>query len=172
MAHTELPHANDHTLISAARVKGTDVYDRDGTHIGRVTDIMLNKRSGAIAYLVMSSGGLFGIGGEVHPLPWSALTYDTAIEGYRIGMASEDLRDAPSFAPETLGAAHSDPAPDMAGVGEWYDAAESDGRMEPRDRTPFVGGYVEETRVLGGLGAPVGLSGGENGASGTGRSGL
>ena len=172
MANTEFPHAKDHSLISVSRVKGTDVYDRDGSHVGRVTDIMLNKQSGEIAYLVMSSGGLFGIGGEVHPLPWNTLAYDTAIEGYRIGMASEHLRDAPSFAPEVLNPARSEPSPDLAGVGEWYDAAVNDGRMENRDRTPFVGGQVDHGRVLGGLGAPAGGSGGISGASGIGRSGL
>ena len=108
--------------------------------------------------------------------------YDLAVDGMpadikvrvQTGPAinGTDLRDAPSFAPETLGAAHSDPAPDMAGVGEWYDAAESDGRMEPRDWTPFVGGQVDGARVLGGLGAPAGVSGGQSGASGIGRSGL
>lgn len=176
MGQPELPHAGDHTLISASRVKGTDVYDREGSHIGRITDIMLSKREGNIAYLVMSSGGLFGIGGEVHPLPWNALTYDTAIEGYRIGMSSEHLQDAPSFAPERLSGSHSEAgegmAADMEHVNQWYDTAEREGRMDARDRTPFVGGRVERGRVLGGLGAPAGTSGGQSGASGVGRSGL
>lgn len=171
MGQPELPHADDHTLISASRVKGTDVYDREGSHVGRVTDIMLDRKSGAIAYLVMSSGGLFGIGGEVHPLPWNVLAYDTAIQGYRIGMKGDELKNAPSFAPEALAADRADPLPDLSRVGDWYDTAEREGRMDARDRTPFVGAAVED-RVLGGLGGPAGTSGGTSGASGIGRSGL
>ncbi len=170
MGQPELPHADDHTLISTSRVKGTDVYDSDGTHIGRVTDVMIERKTGKVAYLILSSGGLFGIGGQVQPLPWSTVSYDPAIQGYRHLMASEHIRNAPSFAPEALAADRTEPMPDLSDVEKFYDSAEAEGRMKKRERSAFTGAQLEE-RVLGGLGGPAGTSGGISGTSGIGRSG-
>jgi len=45
---------------------------------------MVGKRSGQVAYAVMSFGGLFGLGEKQYPLPWNELTYDTSRGGYVI----------------------------------------------------------------------------------------
>jgi uncharacterized protein YrrD len=42
------------SLISASKVTGTNVYNPAGEHLGTVYDVMLDKRSGKIAYAVMS----------------------------------------------------------------------------------------------------------------------
>ena len=45
-------HTLDETtsLISAGKVTGTAVYNTDGEHLGAIKDVMLDKRSGKIAY--------------------------------------------------------------------------------------------------------------------------
>lgn len=45
------------TLIAARKVEGTNVYNRQGESLGTVYDVMLDKRSGQVAYAVMSFGG-------------------------------------------------------------------------------------------------------------------
>ena len=50
------------TVISARKVTGTNVYNTEGDHLGEIYDVMLEKRSGNIAYAVMSFGGFLGIG--------------------------------------------------------------------------------------------------------------
>jgi hypothetical protein len=69
--------ATDETgnLISADKVTGTNVYNRQGEKLGSVYDIMLDKRTGQVAYAVMSFGGFLGMGESYHPLPWRALTH-------------------------------------------------------------------------------------------------
>jgi hypothetical protein len=57
------------TLISADKVQGTAVYDGTGERLGTIDSLMLNKRSGKVAYAVMSFGGFLGIGERYHPLP-------------------------------------------------------------------------------------------------------
>ena len=64
-------------VISASKVTGTNVYNTDGDHLGEIYDVMLDKRSGNIAYAVMSFGGFLGIGERYHALPWATLKYDT-----------------------------------------------------------------------------------------------
>ena len=86
------------TLISADKVSGTNVYNTAGDSLGEVHDVMIDKASGHITYAVMSFGGFLGIGQKYHPLPWSALTYDSEHGGYVVDLSREQLEGAPVFA--------------------------------------------------------------------------
>jgi hypothetical protein len=70
-------------LIESDRVEGTTVYDPQGNDIGSIKRLMIEKLSGRVAYAVMSFGGFLGMGSEEHTIPWSKLTYDTNLGGYR-----------------------------------------------------------------------------------------
>ena len=70
------------------------MYDPRGNNIGSIKRLMIEKISGKVAYAVMSFGG---IGEEEHTIPWSKLTYDTSLGGYRTDITEEQLRGAPSF---------------------------------------------------------------------------
>jgi hypothetical protein len=78
-------------------VQGTDVYSTGGEKLGDIYDVMLDKRSGRIAYPIMSFGGILGIGKQYHPLPWQTLKYDTRQEGYVVGLTKEALEGGPAF---------------------------------------------------------------------------
>ena len=67
------------SLIASNRVEGTKVYGRDGDKIGAVHNFMVNKRTGQVAYVVISTGGFLGLGQAYHPLPWSAFSYDEEV---------------------------------------------------------------------------------------------
>ncbi len=84
------------TLISAGKVQGTPVIDPDGHALGEIYDVMLEKRTGRIAYAVMSFGGVLGIGKKYHPLPWLALKYDPDAGGYVVGIPREQLEKGPT----------------------------------------------------------------------------
>ena len=70
-------------LIGSDKVEGTDVYNARGEHMGSIERVMIDKRSGQVAYAVLSFGGFLGIGSDYYPVPWAALTYDTTLGGYR-----------------------------------------------------------------------------------------
>src|SRR5262245_53253329 len=65
-----------HGLIGSDNGEGTDVYRSTGEKIGEIERIMLDKRSGKVAYAVMSFGGFLGIGHDHYPVPWARLTYN------------------------------------------------------------------------------------------------
>ena len=44
-------------LIGSDKVEGTAVYGADGNRIGSIERVMLGKRSGKVAYAVLSFGG-------------------------------------------------------------------------------------------------------------------
>jgi len=91
-----------HDLIAADKVEGTRVYNRAGDLLGTVDEVMIGKRSGKVAYAVMSFGGFLGIGERYHPLPWNVLSYDDDKGGYVIDVGEEQLRSAPHFTREEI----------------------------------------------------------------------
>ena len=91
--------ATDETrnLISADKVVGTTVYNRQGENLGSVYGLMLNKLNGQVAYAIMSFGGFLGIGESYHPLPWRALSYDARLGGYVVDLDRNRLQNAPRY---------------------------------------------------------------------------
>lgn len=95
-------HPN-HAMISSEDVHNTDVYGVGDASVGTIDHLMIDKSSGRIAYAVMSFGGFLGLGSSHYPIPWSALKYDTALQGYRTSITESQLRDAPSFSDDAWG---------------------------------------------------------------------
>ena len=102
-----------HALISSRRVEGTAVYSEAGEKLGTIHSVMIGKKSGQVAYAVLSAGGWLGIGAHVHPLPWELLTYDVDRDGYVVAIGKEQLqrravddpgRDRPADRPQLPGA--------------------------------------------------------------------
>jgi sporulation protein YlmC with PRC-barrel domain len=93
----ERGEGSDHPLIPAKRVNGSAVYNQAGEKIGEVEDIAIDKRTGKVAYAILSFGGFLGMGEKHQPLPWSALDYDRERDGYVIDVTEEFLRLAPKL---------------------------------------------------------------------------
>ena len=82
-------------MISSTDVNGTRVFNTSGEKVGSIDHLMIDKKSGKVAYAVMGYGGFLGLGEDYHPLPWNALHYDTALEGYVTNVSREQLEAAP-----------------------------------------------------------------------------
>ncbi len=87
--------AGDSSIVSSADVNGTEVYGSDGAHVGHIDHLMIDKVLGKIAYAVMGFGGFLGMGEGHHPIPWSALQYDTSRNGFTTDITKEKLEGAP-----------------------------------------------------------------------------
>ena len=61
---------------------------------------MIDKRSGQVAYAVLSFGGFLGIGSDYYPIPWASLHYDTRLGGYRLDVTEAQLQGAPKYTGE------------------------------------------------------------------------
>ena len=86
-----------HGLIGSDKVEGTAVYRSNGDKVGAIARVMIDKRSGKVAYAVMSFGGFMGIGEEYYPLPWPLLTYNPRLEGYEVNVSDQQLQGAPKY---------------------------------------------------------------------------
>lgn len=86
-----------HALISSRRVEGTAVYNRSDQRLGSIHSVMIDKNSGKVAYAVLSFGGVFGLGEQVHPVPWEVLSYDVDLDAYVIDLTRDELENAPTL---------------------------------------------------------------------------
>jgi hypothetical protein len=88
-------------VISSERVEGTKVYSATTSdNVGEIHHLMIDKKSGRVAYAVMSFGGFLGLGESFYPVPWNALKYDTNLQGFVTGITAEQLKDAPALTDE------------------------------------------------------------------------
>ena len=107
-------------LIASDRVEGTTVYDAEGRAIGNVKRLMIEKATGQVAYVVITFGHFFDLRKESHAIPWSKLSYDTTLHGYRADISEAELKDAPSL---------------ITGDDVWFDVAQEEA-LEAHFRVP------------------------------------
>jgi hypothetical protein len=86
-----------HSLIGSDKVEGTNVYRSNGDRIGHIERVMIDKRSGKVAYAVMGFGGFLGLGEDYYPIPWSLLTYNERLDGYEVNISDAQLKGAPKY---------------------------------------------------------------------------
>jgi sporulation protein YlmC with PRC-barrel domain len=84
-------------LMSAETLMGNDVGNLQGEDLGAIKDLMIDMRSGKMAYAVLSYGGLLGVGDKLFAVPWGALTLDTANKRFTLKVHKDALEKAPGF---------------------------------------------------------------------------
>jgi sporulation protein YlmC with PRC-barrel domain len=95
-------HLDDHSgpgpeVMAASSFEGETVMNPQGDTLGEIEEIMLDVRSGRIAYAVMSAGGFLGIGEKYFAVPWRAFTMDTDRKAFILDVDKERLLNAPGF---------------------------------------------------------------------------
>ncbi|MBB5503189.1 sporulation protein YlmC with PRC-barrel domain [Paraburkholderia sp. MM5384-R2] len=79
-------------VMAASTLDGNKVVSSDGAEIGKISDIMLDVRSGRVAYAVLTEGRFLGMGSTLHAIPWSALTLDTDEKGFFVDITAEQIK--------------------------------------------------------------------------------
>ena len=74
-------------LHRATRLIGSPVKNVQGEKLGSIYDLVLTSELNNVSYAVVSSGGLFGIGRQLHAIPWSAV--QTGVDGHIVLPISE-----------------------------------------------------------------------------------
>ncbi|MGK5078275.1 PRC-barrel domain-containing protein [Janthinobacterium sp. HLX7-2] len=84
-------------LMGADTLIGDDVYNHSDEELGGIKEIMLDMRTGQIAYAVLSFGGVLGMGDKLFAVPWENLTLDTVNKRFQLDVDKEQLKNAPGF---------------------------------------------------------------------------
>jgi sporulation protein YlmC with PRC-barrel domain len=84
-----------HTMVPSDRVEHVAVYGCDGTKLGTIERLMLDKVSGMVAYAVIKTGGLLGAHHH-YPVQWSALKYDRSRQAFQTELTLDEFSSGPS----------------------------------------------------------------------------
>ena len=124
---------------------GMPVYNRDGKHIGKIEELVVNLEKGKIEYAALSFGGFLGLGDKLFAVPFSKLTlrYDETTPYFSLDVSKEALAKAPGFG--------KDAWPDVANANwareleEYYGEATHNGKV-----VATADGQLTMTDMLGG----------------------
>lgn len=90
--------------ISSQNLGKMNVYNARGEKLGKIEDLMIDLKSGRIAYAVLSFYGFLGMGNKFFAIPWEQLCVDNQwnyrdIYKHRIifNVPKEKLAQAPGF---------------------------------------------------------------------------
>ena len=86
--------------LKASSVIGTSVVNPTGDNLGDVKEVVIDPRSGKVAYAVISFGGFLGMGEKLFAIPFSALKYNVEKNEYVLDVSKERLKAAPGFDPD------------------------------------------------------------------------
>lgn len=87
------------TLFAVGSIAGAALKGRDGERIGQVIDGMMRCEGSALAYVVVSEGGVSGIGERLHALDPADLRFSE--EAVSCDLTIEDLRARPVLDPQS-----------------------------------------------------------------------
>lgn len=84
-------------ILSASTLTGDNVCNVAGEDLGEIEEIMLDTRTGRVAYAVLSFGGFLGMGDKLFAIPWSALRLDPENKQFILNVDKSRLENAPGF---------------------------------------------------------------------------
>lgn len=87
-------------LMGADTLIGDSVVNGQEENLGEIKEIMLDMRTGQVAYAVLAFGGFLGMGEKLFAVPWQALHLDTVNKRFVLNVDKERLANAPGFDPD------------------------------------------------------------------------
>lgn len=83
---------------SADQIRGSEIILPDGETFGEIDALIVDRSHGRIAYVQVGHGGFLGLGEEIVPVPFEALSYDLDRNAYRVQKSKAELDKMESFA--------------------------------------------------------------------------
>lgn len=90
-------HTSTRDIVRADEVIGVKVINNSKEDLGKIHQIVLDKTSGQVKYLVLESGSFLGMGGKFFALPWNSIHYNPDEEAFILNVSKEQLKNAPGF---------------------------------------------------------------------------
>ncbi|MBC7624759.1 MAG: PRC-barrel domain-containing protein [Aeromicrobium sp.] len=90
-------HVFDHSPVKASSIIGTSVVNPKGDSLGDIKEVVIDPRSGRVAYAVVSFGGFLSMGEKLFAIPFSSFEYDVGNSQYILAISKERLETAPGF---------------------------------------------------------------------------
>lgn len=89
--------AEDRRTMSAGTLTGDKVMTMQNDELGKVEEFMLDVETGRVAYVVISHGGVLGVGDKLFAVPWQALRLSEEEHAFYLDVDKELFKTAPGF---------------------------------------------------------------------------
>jgi len=77
---------------------GKDIYNHEGKKVGDIKDVVLDGGTNRVSYVVISYGGVMGIGDKLFAVPWRALeTRSVEPDKMFLNVSEDTMKNAPGF---------------------------------------------------------------------------
>ena len=89
-------HSNQ-VVKAGSEVIGVNVKNDALKDLGKIEEVVLDKLSGEARYVVLSFGGILGMGDKLFALPWHTLRFSPENNCFILNVTKEKLEKAPGF---------------------------------------------------------------------------
>ncbi len=86
-----------HSVVKAGEVVGVNVKNTANEDLGEIAEMVVDKSSGKVNYLVLDFGGFMSFGNKFFAVPWHLFTYDNNDDCFILTVDKNRLKDAPGF---------------------------------------------------------------------------
>ena len=85
-------------MMTAEKLKGMEVVSQMGEEIGEIEEVMIDQQTGEVKFVIISKGGILGIGGEEVAVPLNA--FEIINEQARLTVDQSKFENVPQQKPE------------------------------------------------------------------------
>ncbi len=132
------------------------VVDAQGEEIGTVDQVVLDAREGRIGFIVVTTGGVLGVGGERSIVPWGAVQYQErpAQQGedgepvLMVNVPQERLMAAPHGEAHDIDRRYAELIHEYYGVAPYWEEASPEAQQpeqQPMEQQPMPGMQQQQT---------------------------
>lgn len=82
-------------MEDVGRIKGAAVYGSDNKKLGSVSTVLMEPASKTIDRLVVSDGGILGVGSHLVAIPLQEFSWDAQMAVFRLAVNSDELKRMP-----------------------------------------------------------------------------
>ena len=88
-------------LAKMQDVLGQSVTTSQGKEVGRIENVILDAATGDALYVVVTSGGVVGLGSTLRTLPWGVVQAAADRQAFQLQIEAETFTRAPHFDPDS-----------------------------------------------------------------------
>ena len=138
-------HRTDHSpmFLLGQKLKGKSVYSSRDENLGSVEDMIIDRGSGQIAYLILKTGTTLGMGGKLIAAPYSSFGWDQMEKHVLLNSSPDEVKAWPEFQKDKWMAAGEDRSSLSRTLANQYYKPTSDQPAYPADKN------LEDARVKG-----------------------
>ena len=123
-------------FVAGAKAMGMSVKSSDDKTLGTVDDLIIDRGSGRVRYIILKSGTTMGMGGKLATVPYGSFGWDSADKHLTLMATPEEIKAWPEFEKKAwMQGARADDGYVRTIGKDYYDMAKSPWPLDAKDQT-------------------------------------